>query len=142
MFSRNYHFDNCIGVFIRSIRITNYFIFINIHFYYPFSHSLKFLGRGRLHDLLAGDEVLVARARNAPEDDEERDSGAWRISFYLSSAKSGHLAPILQRQRDCPTITQGLEEVKTQKKLTKSGLPEALQARRDSIIIDKMFKYV
>ena len=103
---------------------------------------MKFLGRGRLHDLLAGDEVLVARARDALEDDGEGDSGAWRISFCSSSAKSGHLAPILQRQRDCPTITQGLEEVKTQKKLTKSGLPEALQARRGSIIIDKMFKYV
>ena len=133
----------CIGIFIRSFRTTNYFFFNNIHFHNLFSHSLKFLGRGRLHDLLAQDEGLVARARDALENDGKGDSGPWRISFNSSSARSRHLAPILHNTRDCPTINNRVKRrSKYKENLTKSGLPEALQARRDSFIIDSIFRYV
>ena len=74
----------CIGIFIRSIKITNEFLFLNIHFHDLFSCSLKGLGRGRLHYLLAGDEGLVTRAKEALEDDVEGDSGPWRICFQSS----------------------------------------------------------
>ena len=66
----------CIGIFIRSSRTTNYFFLINIHFFVLFSPSSKVLRKGRFYYLLAGDEGLVARARDAPEDAGEGDSGA------------------------------------------------------------------
>ena len=103
---------------------------------------MKFLGRGRLHDLLAGDEGLVARARDALEDDGEGDSGARRILLPIVSAKSRHSAPSLQNIRDCPTITHEFRGGQNAKKLTKSGLPKALQAGRDFFIINTIFKYV
>ena len=52
--------------------------------------------KGRLYYLLVEDEGLVALARDASEDDDEGDSGAWRINFGSSSAKSRQSAPILQ----------------------------------------------
>ena len=78
---QNFLGQNCIGVFIRSFEITNYYFnFIDIiHFHDLFSHSLKASGRGRLHYLLAGDEGLVALVRDALEDDGKGDSGARRI---------------------------------------------------------------
>ena len=80
----------CIGVFIRSFKITNYYFnFIDIiHFHDLFSHSLKASGRGRLHYLLAGDEGLIDCARDALEDDGKGDPGAWRILLPIVSAKS------------------------------------------------------
>ena len=58
-------------LFIRSSRTTNYFFLINIHFFDLFSHFLKVPRKGRLYYLLASDEGLVARARDALEDDDE-----------------------------------------------------------------------
>ena len=64
-----------------ALGLSNYLIFITIHFCDLFSRSLKVLGRGRLHYLIAGDESVEARARDAFEEDIEGASGARRISF-------------------------------------------------------------
>ena len=103
---------------------------------------MKASGRGRLHYLLAGDEGLVAAARDALEDDGKGDSGAWRILIPIVSAKSMTVSSILHNTRDCPTITNEFRGGQNAKKLTKSGLPKALQAGRVFFIIENIFKYV
>ena len=60
----------------------------------------------------------------------------------MFSAKSRHSTPNIHTQRDCPTITDGVRGGQNAKKLTKSGLPKALQAGRVLFIIENMFKYV
>ena len=60
----------------------------------------------------------------------------------MFSAKSRHSTANLHTQRDCPTIKYEVRGGQIAKKLTKSGLPKALQAGRVLFIIDKMFKYV
>ena len=61
----------------------------------------------------------------------------------IVSAKSRHSAQKLQHQRDCPAIKYGVKRRSIcTRNLTKSGLPEALQAWRVSFIIDNIFKYV
>ena len=99
--------NTCIGIFIRSIKITNYFLFIIIHFHDLSSCSLRGLGRGRLHYLLAGEEGLVLSARDALDDDGEGDSRRQEGLLPIVSAKSRHSAQKLQHQRDCPAIKYG-----------------------------------
>ena len=99
----------CIGIFIRSIKITNYFLFIIIHFHDLSSCSLRGLGRGRLHYLLAGEEGLVLRARDALDDDVEGDSRRQEELLPIVSAKSRHSAQKLQHQRDCPAINYSVK---------------------------------
>ena len=103
---------------------------------------MKAPGRGRLHYLLAGNEGLAVFARDALEDDGEGDSGARRILLPIVSAKSRHSAPSLQNTRDCPTLTHEFRGGQNARKLTKSGLPKALQAGRVFFIIDNIIDYV
>ena len=103
---------------------------------------MKAPGRGRLHYLVAGNEGLAVFARDAPEDDGEGGSGARRILLLIVSAKSRQSAPSLHNTRDCPTITHEFRGGQNAKKLTKSGLPKALQAGRVFFIIENIFKYV
>ena len=96
----------------------------------------------KLHDFFEQFFFLRIRARNALEDDVAGDSGPWRICFQSSLQNQDTQLRNFNIKEIVLRLNTGVKRrSKCIGKLTKSGLPEALQAWRDSLFIDKMFEY-